>query len=90
MKRRDKIILIFSIVYWLLIFIGIALMALAFSKVPIGSYGLRVNYFSPNVDELYYTSGLYHKSIYKFIKMWDIILFCTQAQNNMSWIKNYM
>jgi len=50
MKRRNKIVLVFTIVYWLLIAIGIALMSLAFSKVPIGSYGLRVNYFSPAVD----------------------------------------
>lgn len=55
--------LIFSIVYWLVVISGIALMSVAFQKVPIGSYGLKANHFSPNIDSAYYTPGLYQAGI---------------------------
>lgn len=66
MKRKHKMIIIFSVIYWLIISIGIVFMILAFGKVPLGSYGILVNYFSPEVDLNYYTNGLYHKGIHKF------------------------
>lgn len=68
MKRLHKIILIFSIIYWILIAIGCVLTGLAFSKVPINYYGLRAYYFSSAVDSNYYTNGLYNKGIgYNFV-----------------------
>jgi hypothetical protein len=60
--------LIFSIIYWLLVTGGLILTGFAFSKVPIGSYGLRVHYFSSAVDNQYYTNGLYNKGVgYSFV-----------------------
>ncbi len=68
MNRVKKIILIFSIVYWILIAVGVILMAFAFQKVPIGSYGLRAHHFSSSVDTEYYTNGLYNKGVgYDFV-----------------------
>lgn len=47
---------------------GIALFSVSFQKVPVSSYGLRANYFSPTIDPTYYTSGLYDVGVgYYFI-----------------------
>ena len=46
MKRKSKAYLIFSVVYWLLITMGLFLFGFSFDKVPINSYGLKRNYFS--------------------------------------------
>lgn len=59
MIRRNKYILVFSIIYWLVAIVGIVLFSVSFQKVPIGSYGLKANYFSPTIDPTYYSSGLY-------------------------------
>lgn len=50
MKKLYKIVVAYSIIFWLLIAVGLALMGLALQKVPVGKYGLRVDYFSPAVD----------------------------------------
>lgn len=63
MKKLNKIIIGFSVVFWLLIAIGLVLMGLALQTVPVGNYGLRIDYFSPVVDTEYYTNGLYHNGI---------------------------
>ena len=68
MIRRHKWLLRFSIIYWLIIILGVVLNALALKKVPIESYGLRTYFFSPNVDPVYYTAGLYNIGVgYYFI-----------------------
>lgn len=68
MKKLHKIILIYSIIFWLLVAIGCILTGFAFEKVPVGFYGLKVHYFSSAVDQTYYTNGLYHKEIgYNFV-----------------------
>jgi hypothetical protein len=68
MNRVKKIMLIFSIVYWLLVAMGAILTGLAFEKVPIGYYGLRAYHFSSKVDTNYYTNGLYHAGVgYDFV-----------------------
>jgi hypothetical protein len=68
MIRQTKYILVFSIIYWLIVIIGVILFSVSFQKVPIGSYGLKANYFNPTIDESYYTSGLYDTGIgYYFI-----------------------
>lgn len=50
MKKVHKNMLIFSILYWLLAAMGLILTGFSMSKVPIGFYGLRVHYFSSQVD----------------------------------------
>jgi hypothetical protein len=68
MQRRTKYLLVFSIIYWLIVFIGIALFSVSFQKVPVSHYGLRANYFNPTIDPTYYTSGLYDVGVgYYFI-----------------------
>jgi len=68
MIRRHKWLLRFSIIYWLIIILGVVLNILALQKVPLESYGLRTYFFSPSVDPLYYTSGLYNIGVgYYFI-----------------------
>lgn len=68
MIRRNKYLLVFSIIYWLVVIIGVALFAVSFQKVPIGSFGLRANFFSPDINPLYYTAGLYNAGVgYYFI-----------------------
>lgn len=68
MIRRTKYLLVFSIIYWAIAIIGIALFSVSFQKVPIGYYGLKANYFNPNVDSNYYTPGLYDVGVgYYFI-----------------------
>lgn len=60
--------LVFSIVYWLAVVVGIILFSLSFQRVPIGSYALRANSFSPEISPIYYTSGLYDAGVgYYFI-----------------------
>jgi hypothetical protein len=49
MHKRNKVILGFSIVYWISVAIGIALFSVAFDTVPVGYYALKANYFSPNI-----------------------------------------
>lgn len=60
MNKQHKALLIFSIVFWLAIILAIILFALAFSKVPIGYYGLKADYFNPQISTQYYTPGLYN------------------------------
>jgi len=43
MNKINKAILIFTIVYWIVVFVGIALFSVAFKKVPIGYYGLKAS-----------------------------------------------
>lgn len=63
MNLRKKWYLWFSIVYWVLIAIGLLLFALALEKVPINYYGLKRNYFNSQIDPEHYPSGFYHKDI---------------------------
>lgn len=68
MIRRNKWLLRFSIIYWLLILFGMLLNGLSLKKVPIETYGLRAYFFSPTVDASYYLPGLYNPGIgYYFI-----------------------
>ena len=53
MQRRTKYLLVYSIIYWIIVIIGIALFSVSFQKVPISTY---------------YTSGLYDVGVgYYFI-----------------------
>lgn len=63
MIRRHKYLLVYSIIFWLSVVVGIVLFSVSFQKVPIGMYGLRANYFSPTIDSTYYTPGLYDTGI---------------------------
>lgn len=63
MIRRTKYLLVFSIIYWVIVIVGIILFSVSFQKVPIGSYGLKANYFNPDINPLYYTAGLYNTGI---------------------------
>lgn len=63
LSLRKKRILKFSIVYWLVVAFILTIFGLSFSKVPIGDYGLKANYFSPSIDRNYYLPGLYDISI---------------------------
>lgn len=68
MIRRNKWLLGFSIVYWLIIIMGAILNIFALRKVPLETYGLRAYSFSPNVSPVYYTPGLYNIGVgYYFI-----------------------
>jgi len=68
MIKRYKYILVFSIIYWLVVIIGVILFSVSFQKVPIGSFGLRANFFSPDISPVYYTAGLYDAGVgYYFI-----------------------
>ena len=68
MIRRHKYILVFSIIYWFIAFSGIALFSVSFQKVPLGHYGLKTNYFSPQIDPNYYLQGLYNTGVgYYFV-----------------------
>jgi len=68
MNRRNKWLLGFSIIYWVLVCIGITLFAVAFQKVPLENYGLKTYFFSPNVNPLYFIPGLYNIGVgYYFI-----------------------
>ena len=59
MIKRHKWLLGFSIIFWAVVVLGITLNALALQKVPLGNYGLRASFFSPNLDPTYFTPGLY-------------------------------
>ena len=59
MIRRHKWLLGFSIIFWLVVVVGIALNALALQKVPLGNFGLKTYFFSPNLEPTYFTPGLY-------------------------------
>lgn len=63
MIRRTKYLLVFSIVYWLVVIVGVILFSVSFQKVPIGSYGLKANFFNPDVDPNYYVPGLYNTGV---------------------------
>lgn len=68
MIRRNKWLLGFSLIYWLLIIMGVILNILSLKKVPLENYGLRAYFFSPNVDPNYYIPGLYNIGVgYYFI-----------------------
>lgn len=68
MNRVKKIMLIFSIIFWILVVMGCILTGFAFEKVPIGFYGLRAYHFSSDVEPEYYTNGLYHAGVgYNFV-----------------------
>ncbi|EFX61254.1 hypothetical protein DAPPUDRAFT_340344 [Daphnia pulex] len=63
MIRRTKFLLAFSIVYWLVVIVGVVLFSVSFQHVPIGSYGLKANFFKPDISPLYYTPGLYDAGV---------------------------
>lgn len=68
MIRRNKYLLVFSIIYWLVVVAGVILFSVSFQRVPIGYYALRANSFSPDISPVYYTSGLYDAGVgYYFI-----------------------
>lgn len=68
MIRRNKYILVFSIIYWLIALIGVVLFSVSFQKVPIGYCGLKANYFSPKIESSFYSPGLYDIGVgYYFI-----------------------
>lgn len=68
MNRRNKCLLGFSIIYWVVVLIGIALFAASFQKVPLEHYGLKAYFFSPNVNPYAYIPGLYDVGVgYYFI-----------------------
>jgi len=68
MNRRNKWLLGFSIIYWVLVIMGVVLFAVSFQKVPLENYGLKTYYFSPNVNSVYYLPGLYDTGVgYYFI-----------------------
>lgn len=68
MIRRTKYLLVFSIIYWLIVVVGVILFSLSIQSVPIGYYALRANSFSPDISPIYYTSGLYDAGVgYYFI-----------------------
>lgn len=60
MLKRHKAYIIFSIVFWLLVLAGLILFGLAFGKVHINKFGILRNYYSSQIDERVYISGLYH------------------------------
>ena len=58
----------FSIIFWIVVIMGVILNAVSFQKVPLETYGLRAYYFSPSVDSTYYIPGLYNVGVgYYFI-----------------------
>ncbi len=60
--------LAFTVVYSILVAMGVVLTGFSMEKVPIGYYGLKVHYFSSKVDSQYYTNGLYHTGVgYYFV-----------------------
>jgi hypothetical protein len=63
MIRRTKYLLGFTIIYWLVVIIGVILFSVSFQKVPIGHYALKANYFSPDISQSYYTPGLYDAGV---------------------------
>jgi hypothetical protein len=68
MIKRNKWLLGFSIIYWILVIVGIVLFSVSFQKVPIETYGLKTYYFSPNINPVYYIPGLYDIGVgYYFI-----------------------
>ena len=68
MIRRHRWWLGFSIIYWLVVLLGVVLNSLALQKVPIEHYGLRAYFFSPTIDQSYYIPGLYDIGVgYYFI-----------------------
>ena len=70
MNRRNKWLLGFSIIYWVIVLIGITLFAASFQKVPLENYGLKTYFFSPNVNPVYYIPGLYNVGVgYYFINI---------------------
>lgn len=50
MIRRTKYLLVFSIVYWLIVIVGVVLFSVSFQKVPVGYYALKANFFNPDID----------------------------------------
>lgn len=63
MIRRTKYLLVFSLIYWLVVIVGVVLFSVSFQKVPIGYYGLKANFFSPDISADYYTPGLYDAGV---------------------------
>ncbi len=63
MIKRYKYYLVFSIIYWLVTLSGVALFSVSFQKVPVGHYGLKTNYFSPEINPVYYVPGLYNTGV---------------------------
>ena len=63
MQKKNKVYLIFSIVYWLLVLTALLLFGFAFGKVHINKYGLLRNYYNSWINNETYISGLYHTGI---------------------------
>jgi hypothetical protein len=59
--------LIFSLIYWSLIIIGIVLFSLSLGKVHINKYGVLRNYYSSSISQDVYISGLYHVGISNYL-----------------------
>lgn len=60
MNKKHKTYLVFSIIFWLLVLMGLLLFSYSLGKVHLNKYGLLRNYYSSWIDSQVYISGLYN------------------------------
>ena len=63
MHKKHKTYLIFSIIFWLLILMGLLLFGYSLGKVHVNKYGILRNYYSSWISNETYISGLYHVGV---------------------------
>ena len=62
MKKRTKVLLIFSFVFWGLVIMGLFLYGYAFTKIYVGEVALEQNIWDRSISRSL-TAGVYHRGL---------------------------
>lgn len=62
MKKRTKVLLIFSFVFWGLVLLGLLLFGFAFTKIHVGQIGLDQDIWTKSIYRTL-TPGVYHRGL---------------------------
>lgn len=90
MNKRCKAILIYSFVFWGLVVVGLLLTAFAFGRVPVGYYGLVEHYWTTNIDDSAYTSGVYSTGLTtQFVRFPATIQYIVYSRNSSKMLANF-
>jgi hypothetical protein len=85
MQKKSKAYLIFSIVFWALIGMGLVLFGLSFGRVHINKYGILRNHYSSWISGNVYISGLYYVGITNyFIEIPSSKVYLTNLKLNVT------
>lgn len=63
LTKKQKTYLIFNLVFWSLIIMGVTLFGVSFRSVDVNHYGILRSYYNSWMDDRIHNSGLYHAGV---------------------------